>query len=76
MSLRLCKDCSFFGPDNEECGNSSSIRVYDLLYGNHGKISAKSMREDDERCGFSGKLFVEKMQLKNQTNFVEGGYVL
>ena len=74
--MKLCKDCSFFAPDGEECGSSSSIKVYDLLYGNHTKLGAKAMRDDENRCGFSGKLFVEKMQLKSRTNFVEGGYIL
>jgi hypothetical protein len=70
--MKLCKDCSFFSAENEECGNSLSIQSHDLLYGNHVKLSAKAMREDIDRCGFSGKLFVEKIILKNQSNFVEG----
>jgi hypothetical protein len=74
--MKLCKDCAFFAPEGEECNSSSSIRVYDLLYGNHGKIGAKAMREDENQCGFSGKLFVEKMKMNSRTNFVEGGYIL
>ena len=73
--MKLCKDCIYFEPHGEECNSSSSIRVYDLLYGNHGKMNAKSMRQDDERCGFSGKLFAEKMAMSKQPNFVEGGYL-
>ena len=76
MSLKLCKDCTYFEPQGEECNNPSSIRVYDLLYGDHGKISAKSMREDENRCGFVGNLFAEKMVMSKQPNFVEGGYIL
>jgi hypothetical protein len=50
--------------------------VYDLLYGNHGKVSAKAMREDENRCGFVGNLYAEKMVMSKQPNFVEGGYIL
>ena len=74
--MKLCKDCSFFEPQGEECGNSSSVKSHDLLYGNHEKLGARAMRDDSDRCGFSGKLFVEKMQMKSKTNFVEGGYIL
>jgi hypothetical protein len=70
--MKLCKDCAFFSAENEECNNSLSIQSHDLLYGNHSKKSAKAMREDIDRCGFSGKLFAEKIILKNQSNFVEG----
>ena len=76
MSLKLCKDCTYFEPQGEDCNNSSSIKVYDLLYGNHEKISAKGMRGDDNRCGFMGNLFAEKMVMSKQPNFVEGGYIL
>jgi hypothetical protein len=50
--------------------------VYDLLYGNHGKVSAKAMREDENQCGFVGNLYAEKMVMSKQPNFVEGGYIL
>lgn len=63
--MRLCKDCKFFfdniqvtGNRNAICHHPQSERYDDPVYGNHTKKSCRVMRQVDELCGISGKLWI------------------
>ena len=57
MSVKFCKDCVHFLPLSEMCNSEKSVKGIDVIWGRHDKLSAREMRDDDDKCGMGGKLF-------------------
>ena len=73
MSLKFCKDCTFFMPLSEMCNSEHSVKGLDPIWGRHENLTARDMRGDPDRCGLVAKFFVGIGEFKK---FDEGGYIL
>ena len=56
--MKFCKDCTYFEGTTEMCNSEQSVKGVDVIWGRHEKMPAREMREDDDKCGLSAKLFV------------------
>jgi len=69
--MRLCKDCKYFTTTGTLlptplCGHEKALKYDDPIFGDHQKKTCKEMRENNDYCGITGKLWISSALFTKQ----------